>query len=342
MPTKSNAWNKITGIQAIRLAETEKLSHKEWLDIRRKGVGGSDISAIAGVNPFSSAIDVFLQKKGLHDVKPNSKMRWGNLLEPAVADEYSETEGVQINKVKAVLQHPEIPHFLANLDRLIVKNGHELDPSVPSHKNLLENGNGVLEVKTTAWAKAWESNTIPEMYMCQVQWYMHITGLKWAQFAVLISGNDFIKSDPIPYDEKLCKGLAFLADRFWQENVLKNVAPDPDQNPATKDAMKLLYPNVQERTIELNNDLNKLIAKRIELNQSIKTAENQKKAIDSQVLSHMKNNKWGITDKYKVTRVLKSFQNLSNKKVKENYPDVYKACSETSESIYPLYKQKKG
>ena len=34
------------------LVDTENLTREEWLDWRRRGIGGSDVSAIIGLSPF--------------------------------------------------------------------------------------------------------------------------------------------------------------------------------------------------------------------------------------------------------------------------------------------------
>ena len=36
------------------IAKTTELTHDEWLDLRKTGIGGSDAGTILGVNPYSS------------------------------------------------------------------------------------------------------------------------------------------------------------------------------------------------------------------------------------------------------------------------------------------------
>lgn len=333
------AWNNTTGIKARRVAEFSDLSRDEWLEVRKKGVGGSDIAAIAGVNPFKSAIDVYLEKKGKLVVKENPKMKWGKILEDPVANEYSDSQGVKVQRVNAVLQDLEYPHFQANVDRLIVKNGHSLSDAVPLHNQLLTSGNGILEVKTTGWGAAWANEEIPDMYYLQLQWYLHITKLAWGHFAVLVSGSDFLTTNLIPYDPKVGKYLTMIADKFWHDNILGDVIPEVDQNPANYESMKLLYSDSNDKTVNIPENLNELIEKRIQIQRTISSADKSKKVIDAQILRAMENNKYGLTSKYKVTRVLKSGISLSTPKVRENYPDIFKECSSEYTTIYPLYKE---
>jgi predicted phage-related endonuclease len=44
-------------MSAKELVRTIDLSREEWLQWRRKGIGGSDAAAIAGLNPWKSPIE---------------------------------------------------------------------------------------------------------------------------------------------------------------------------------------------------------------------------------------------------------------------------------------------
>ena len=46
------------------IAKTKDLSREEWLKLRRQGIGGSDVSIIAGINPFKSVYQLWLDKTG--------------------------------------------------------------------------------------------------------------------------------------------------------------------------------------------------------------------------------------------------------------------------------------
>ena len=38
------------------------VSHEDWLRLRKTGIGGSDAGAICGLNPYSSAMNVYRDK----------------------------------------------------------------------------------------------------------------------------------------------------------------------------------------------------------------------------------------------------------------------------------------
>ena len=160
-----------------------------WVKARTRGIGGSDVGAICGVSPFTSARQIYLNKTGQYQDKlsPNEaakeRMHFGHMLEPIVADEYSKRTGNRIVAVDATLVHKDHPWALANVDRLIVDE--EGKPV------------GILECKTTSeyMNEEWESGEILMSYVYQLNWYLWILGLEKGAFACLVGGNKFYHYD---------------------------------------------------------------------------------------------------------------------------------------------------
>ena len=55
------------------VVKTNNLSHEEWLKYRTQGIGGSDVSVIAGINPFKSIYQLWIEKTGIKEPKESSK-----------------------------------------------------------------------------------------------------------------------------------------------------------------------------------------------------------------------------------------------------------------------------
>src|SRR5690554_1892820 len=129
---------------AVRLVSTADMDRRDWLQVRTRGIGGSDIAAIAGVSPWATPLSVYLDKIGGAPEKEGTEaMGWGTILEDVVAREYARRHPeYTIRRVNAVLQHPEVRYFIGNIDREIRRAGH---PPM------------LLEIKTTsAWnAGSW-------------------------------------------------------------------------------------------------------------------------------------------------------------------------------------------
>ena len=63
--------------------------HEDWLEIRKKGIGGSDVAGILGVSHWASPLTVYLDKVGETQKKETSeKMEIGTELEPYLREKF--------------------------------------------------------------------------------------------------------------------------------------------------------------------------------------------------------------------------------------------------------------
>lgn len=62
------------------LSVKEAEDHEKWLAVRNQGIGGSDASVIMGLNPYKSAYQLWLEKRGVaepEDLTGNPYIYWG-------------------------------------------------------------------------------------------------------------------------------------------------------------------------------------------------------------------------------------------------------------------------
>jgi putative phage-type endonuclease len=207
-PTKTHSHSA----NAIRLINTKGLSRSEWLAVRKQGIGGSDAAAAVGLNPYQSQLELWMIKTGRFsedngdtpDVNNHSsvipdidsKMYWGQVLEPIVAQHYTKVTGRKVRKVNAILQHADSDKswMLANIDYRVV-GSDEVQ---------------LLECKTAGeyGAKLWKDG-VPEYVQCQVQHQLAVTGLQAADVCVLICGQQ-LKIYRIERDEELTAKISIL------------------------------------------------------------------------------------------------------------------------------------
>src|SRR4051812_13439051 len=90
----------------------------EQMSMRQHTLGASEIAAVCGLNPWKSAHDVWLVKRGLAEEAGNARTRMGLRVEAAVAEEYCETENAQIAHF-GTLVHPEDPWMSATPDACV-------------------------------------------------------------------------------------------------------------------------------------------------------------------------------------------------------------------------------
>ena len=93
-----------------------------WLEGRRTGIGGSDVAAVLGLNPWKTPLDVWNDKLGLSEDKGMSEPAyWGTVLEDTVAREFQQRTGMKVQKVTHQFVDPEC-------DWMIFPSFHRLFP----------------------------------------------------------------------------------------------------------------------------------------------------------------------------------------------------------------------
>jgi len=206
----------------------------EWLRQRRSGIGGTDISAIIGLNPWRTPLDVWRDKTGrdTSETITAEAAYWGNALEDLVARRYAEVTGRQVQRINTMLRIDDTP-AIANIDRSVI------NPEIAKRVRVLDDGHSlttdrILECKT---AHAMASNRsdewgvpgtdeVPEHYWLQVQWYLGITGADIGDLAVLFGGQKHLIYT-IEADRGLFDDLLETATIWWRDHIEADMPPEP-------------------------------------------------------------------------------------------------------------------
>lgn len=288
-----------------------------WLKARTRGIGGSDVGAICGVSPFTSARQIYLNKTGQFQdaLKPNDaakeRMHFGHMLEPIVADEYSQRTGNKVIAVNATLVHKDHPWALANVDRLIVD-----DDGRPV---------GILECKTTSeyMNEEWESGEILMSYIYQLNWYLWILGLEKGAFACLVGGNKFYYYDVFRNDELLENTIIPAAEKFWFENVLALKEPEM-QATDTEFANSIYSTVVKNSEITLPDDETNELARTVfDCKAKIKELEKIMTEAQNRIKDRLQDNEIGYTKDYTIKWSPRSQVRVDTDKLKTEFPEIY-------------------
>ena len=103
------------------IVDVKDLTHEEWLNWRRKGIGGSEVGAICGLSKYKSAYAIYLSKiDELPYEKQSEQAHFGDVLEEVVAREFARVTGKKVRKKNKMLRHKDHNFMLANIDRLVV------------------------------------------------------------------------------------------------------------------------------------------------------------------------------------------------------------------------------
>lgn len=250
---------------------------------RRNYIGGSDISAVMGMNRWKTQLKLWLEKTGDSepaDLSKNEAVQLGTELEEFVAQKFAKITGKSVRKQSKMYVHKDYPYMVAHVDRLITGTDE------------------LLECKTCGSYKKdeWEGDEIPQEYILQVNWYLGITGRKRGYIAVLIGGQQF-KYKVIEFDAELFSIMVDMAKDFW--NCVKTNTP-PAITPSDNELILKMFPNHSDDFIQ-----NQEIEDRVDYLQQIKsdiTALKEEQQMLEAELKNIINTHIGIlTDKYKIT-----------------------------------------
>ena len=93
------------------LVSTKNMSKDEWLQWRKKGIGGSDAAVACGQSRYKSLVELWMDKTGqLEPKKSTSNAAYcGTLLEPLIRVEFTQRTNLQIKHQNQILRHPQYP-----------------------------------------------------------------------------------------------------------------------------------------------------------------------------------------------------------------------------------------
>jgi len=256
----------------VIVANVDDLTDEEWLDLRRRGIGGSDAGAVAGLGRWSTPLSCWLDKTGDPlDDDAGEAARWGTLLEPIVRDEVARREGVNLRRFPYMLAHPERPWQQVNLDGLWF-DAHDRPV-------------GVYEGKTANQfaSDGWDDDGVPDSYVLQGLHALDVTGLDAVLFGALIGGQRLVVRY-LQRDEQLIEHLRTVEAEFWQR-VLDRQPPAPSA--ADGDLLAHLWDVKADLIVDLGPaqvaEVVQLLDERAAAHEAVKAAEAHKAELDNRL-----------------------------------------------------------
>lgn len=220
------------------LRNVDEISREEWLDMRRKSIGGSDAAAVLGVSRYSDAAKVYADKKGLVPDDPeNSDMRWGRIWERLIIEEFQR-------------KHPELKVLPGGFWR---SDSHEFMHATPDGL-CFQDGKlvAIIEAKKPGdhqrpyWGVP-GTDDIPREYHVQGDHNMIVVGVEKCFYPVLIGKSDYREYE-VKFDGDLAASITYGLGKFWTECILADTMPEVTGSRASTDLLKALYPK-DERPI---------------------------------------------------------------------------------------------
>lgn len=285
----------------------------EWLKLREKGIGSSEVATILGLNPFETPYQLWRRKLGLDMPKEeNFAMRAGHYLEDAVSKFYQDATGRNIIKASAgdwLIRSGEYPYMQVSPDRTYW---------IPGMRRSKDN-KGILECKTTQMEI--DADLLPHHWFVQLQYQMGVSGYREGSIAWLTQGRNFGYKD-FEYDSDFFGYMAEEVRKFWEDNIvgkqeplLMTVEDVMLKNPRHVEGKKIEADvELEAECIELRmikEELARISKRKEELESSIKFAMN-----DSELLMR--------ADKVLATwRATKGSERFDEKRFARENPELY-------------------
>jgi|TARA_Y100000310_G_C20626860_1_gene786414 putative phage-type endonuclease len=240
---------------------------EEQRKARKKSIGSSDAAAVAGVDKYRTAADVYYEKTGQVEEKElkNDAIEVGTICEGAVLDWFEKDTGLKVKRNLSVVHANKI--MTANLDAAT------------------EDGQ-VVEAKTTGvtmplnkeeWGEV-GTDEVPERIIIQCQHQMAVFAAAIAWVPVLMGGVGF-RLYQVKRNDDLIKDLEEMEVSFWNDHVLKKVPPE--ESVPSMDIIKRIR-RVPKKTVKLPDEL---VANWLEAKEVVKLASKTEASAKAEILA---------------------------------------------------------
>ena len=302
---------------ARKLINTKKISHEEWLELRKRGIGGSDAGGVIGASPWSSAITVYADKLDLSKPKEQTEaMRLGTDLEGYVAQRFMEDTGKKVKNDNFMYLDDEYDFLIADIDRRIVGENAGLECKtmkyVPDDCNL-------------------DAGEVPDHYYAQCQHYIMVMGFDriYLDIYVLQEKNYVFV---IERNDAYIKDMRSEEIEFWQNHVLKKVLPAPSGLKDSGETIQEIYSKPVEGLIADIPNLDDMIEEYYEHSEIEKEHKELKEEVKNKICALMGNATESLGLRYGCTWKPQNRTSLDIKRLKAEQPEIYRLYSNVNVS----------
>lgn len=203
---------------------------EQWLELRKKGIGGSDVGPIMGHSNYRNVKDIYKSKKENIEQTTNFAIDFGNKFESIIFECFKNKYSFKFEVLdfkNVMFKNIWFPFLQASLDGVLIDKQ--------------TNAIGILEIKTCQrrkgkWYDVYGNKIIPQDYFDQAIHYFNVTNAEFVVFYVLVNyenpQNDrdmefltpriYYKKDYLDY----CNKCLNVCSNFWLNNVKKNIEPN--------------------------------------------------------------------------------------------------------------------
>jgi putative phage-type endonuclease len=205
----------------------------EQLEIRKTGIGGSEAAAVLGVSPWKTRLDVYLDKKGLHEEAPDParelRMALGNETEAAIIRLWGKSQGLEVDCPGVTVRHERYPFMLASYDGLVVGRREGVEAKfIASPEQAMRLGEE-------------GTDQALEEHVVQARQYLEVSGYeRWH----LIYGvpRKGIRAYVVEPHREFTEFLIDEEQSFWRDHVEAGITPAAEASEKGRAALARLFP----------------------------------------------------------------------------------------------------
>ncbi len=277
----------------------------EWLEDRKKFIGGSEIAAALGMSKWRTPFQLWEQKVGLAEPEnDNWNMARGRAMEPLLRQHFADITGLDVSLPSAPIVHPKHKWMRYSPDGMCT-------------------GKVLVELKTATRSTGWgetDTDEIPQEYILQIQQGLCVLDYDVAKCSVSIGGGE-PKYYEIEPDKELQEMLIEGGESFW-DKVVNRIPPDSINN---EDCARI-YKKVNGLSIMAEPHISGLVASLVSLRAGMKDCEAQKEKLEVEIKSFIGENEV-LTNENGVPiitwKAARGAERLDTKAVKENEPEIW-------------------
>lgn len=280
------------------------------IDLRKTGIGCSELLAALGKDSRCSRLELYLRKIGELpdiDLSDNERVECGTYMEPAIRVLFERKLGHSIVKLDDTLRHREAP-LVGHPDGMI---------------DALDCG---IEFKNRDWLifrdEYGEDGTdqVPLRDLVQCVGYMLLTSKKRWLLGALVGGNERHVFE-IGYDDQLAEAILAGVREFWS-HVERGEPPEP----MTPDEVKLRWPKDLGTPITATDEIIEDLLELAEAKKRLKQAELAEAEPKMRIRRFMQENSELVGPDGKILatwRKARDSKKFDVNRFAEDYPEIY-------------------
>lgn len=247
-------------------------THADWLELRKNGIGSSEVATILGVNPYETPYQLWRRKKGIDAPKEeNFFMKAGHYLEDAVSQFYQDATGRKLIKSSA------IDYIIQDVDKPYLQVSPDRTYWVDAEGKKNNDNKGIVECKTTQMTI--DKDDLPKHWFCQLQYQLGVAGMQEGSIAWLTAGREFGYQD-ISFHAGMYNMIIEAVDKFWIDNIIGNQEPDI----ITAQDVAIKYnKHLDKKIIEVNEDVFNAYTKLKNLKKALAETEEKKEELENKL-----------------------------------------------------------